>query len=49
MKKSLTIKLGQVADYEIRLLKVFRSVVESGGFAALLRARTLIFLTWSPR
>ncbi|MFT6915035.1 MAG: DNA-binding transcriptional LysR family regulator [Motiliproteus sp.] len=34
MKKSLTIKLGQVADYEIRLLKVFKSVVECGGFAA---------------
>ncbi len=34
MKKDLTIKLGQVADYEIRLLKVFKAVVESGGFAA---------------
>lgn len=34
MKKELTVKLGQVADYEIRLLKVFKAVVECGGFAA---------------
>ncbi len=34
MKKDLTVRLGQVADYEIRLLKVFKSVVEAGGFAA---------------
>lgn len=34
MKRDLTVKLGQVADYEIRLLKVFKSVVECGGFAA---------------
>ncbi len=34
MKKELTIKLGQVADYEIRLLRVFNAVVECGGFAA---------------
>ncbi len=34
MKKDLTVKLGQVSEYEIRLLKVFKSVVEAGGFAA---------------
>ncbi|UTW13611.1 LysR family transcriptional regulator [Marinobacterium rhizophilum] len=34
MKKDLTIKLGQVSEFEIRLLKVFKSVVEAGGFAA---------------
>lgn len=34
MKKELTVRLGQVADYEIRLLRVFKSVVEAGGFAA---------------
>lgn len=34
MKKELTIKLGQVSDYEIRLLKVFKAVVECGGFSA---------------
>ncbi|HEY5718589.1 MAG TPA: LysR family transcriptional regulator [Motiliproteus sp.] len=34
MKKDLTVKLGQVGDYEIRLLRVFKSVVEAGGFAA---------------
>lgn len=28
------IELGQVGDYEIRLLKVFKSVVECGGFSA---------------
>ncbi len=32
MKRKLTVSLGQVADYEIRLLKVFKAVVESGGF-----------------
>ena len=34
MKKELAAKLGQVADYEIRLLKIFKVVVECGGFAA---------------
>ncbi|WP_417545614.1 LysR family transcriptional regulator [Marinobacter sp.] len=34
MKKDLKVRLGQVGDYEIRLLKVFKAVVESGGFAA---------------
>ncbi|SNC74667.1 DNA-binding transcriptional regulator, LysR family [Marinobacter sp. es.048] len=34
MKKNLKIKLGQVGDYEIRLLKVFEAVVENGGFSA---------------
>lgn len=34
LKKTLGVKLGQVADYEIRLLRVFKSVVECGGFAA---------------
>ncbi|WP_417514619.1 LysR family transcriptional regulator [Marinobacter sp.] len=34
MKKDLKIRLGQVGDYEIRLLKVFEAVVESGGFSA---------------
>lgn len=34
MKKDLKIQLGQVGDYEIRLLKVFEAVVECGGFAA---------------
>ena len=34
MKKDLKIRLGQIGDYEIRLLKVFEAVVESGGFAA---------------
>lgn len=34
MRQQLTVKLGQVADFEIRLLKVFNSVVECGGFAA---------------
>lgn len=34
MKKDLRVKLGQVGDYEIRLLKVFQAVVECGGFAA---------------
>ncbi|OMH38914.1 LysR family transcriptional regulator [Motiliproteus sp. MSK22-1] len=34
MKKELAVKLGQVADYEIRLLKIFKIVVECGGFAA---------------
>jgi DNA-binding transcriptional LysR family regulator len=34
MKKDLKIKLGQIGDYEIRLLKVFEAVVESGGFSA---------------
>jgi len=28
------IELGQVGDYEIRLLKVFKTVVECGGFSA---------------
>ncbi|TBW55698.1 LysR family transcriptional regulator [Marinobacter halodurans] len=34
MKKDLKVRLGQVGDYEIRLLKVFEAVVECGGFAA---------------
>lgn len=34
MKRQLTVKLAQVADFEIRLLKVFNAVVECGGFAA---------------
>lgn len=34
MKKPLTPVLGQVSDYEIRLLKVFKTVVECGGFSA---------------
>ncbi|MBU2874263.1 LysR family transcriptional regulator [Marinobacter salexigens] len=34
MKKDLKVRLGQVGDYEIRLLKVFEAVVESGGFSA---------------
>lgn len=34
MKKDLKVKLGQVGDYEIRLLKVFEAVVECGGFSA---------------
>ncbi|MBZ2168139.1 LysR family transcriptional regulator [Marinobacter sp. F4216] len=34
MKKDLKVSLGQVGDYEIRLLKVFEAVVESGGFSA---------------
>lgn len=34
MKKDLTVKLAQVSDLEIRLLRVFRAVVEAGGFAA---------------
>ncbi|AKO51323.1 LysR family transcriptional regulator [Marinobacter psychrophilus] len=34
MKKDLKIRLGQIGDYEIRLLKVFEAVVESGGFSA---------------
>lgn len=34
MKKDLRVRLGQVGDYEIRLLKVFEAVVESGGFSA---------------
>ncbi|QSP93922.1 LysR family transcriptional regulator [Marinobacter salinisoli] len=34
MKKDLRVSLGQVGDYEIRLLKVFEAVVESGGFSA---------------
>lgn len=34
MKKDLRVSLGQVGDFEIRLLKVFEAVVESGGFSA---------------
>ncbi len=34
MKKDLTVKLAQVTDYELRLLKVFKAVVECGGFSA---------------
>lgn len=34
MKKDLRVRLGQVGDFEIRLLKVFEAVVESGGFSA---------------
>lgn len=34
MKRALTARLNQVTDFEIRLLKVFRTVVECGGFAA---------------
>ncbi|AFP29341.1 LysR family transcriptional regulator [Marinobacter sp. BSs20148] len=34
MKKDLKIRLGQIGDYEVRLLKVFEAVVESGGFSA---------------
>ncbi|WP_148862832.1 LysR family transcriptional regulator [Marinobacter fonticola] len=34
MKKDLKVTLGQVGDYEIRLLKVFEAVVECGGFSA---------------
>ena len=33
-EKKLMLKLGQVADFEIRLLKVFKAVVECGGFSA---------------
>ncbi len=34
MTKTLIPTLGQTGDYEIRLLKVFNSVVECGGFSA---------------
>lgn len=34
LKKTLSVKLGQVADHEIRLLRVFKAVVECRGFAA---------------
>jgi len=34
LKRDLLVKLGQVGDFEIRLLKVFKAVVECGGFAA---------------
>jgi len=34
MNKPLIPALGQTGDYEIRLLKVFKSVVECGGFSA---------------
>lgn len=34
MNEDLAVKLSQVADYEVRLLKVFKAVVESGGFTA---------------
>tara|TARA_R110002094_G_scaffold18644_5_gene30176 strand:+ start:373 stop:1320 length:948 start_codon:yes stop_codon:yes gene_type:complete len=34
LKRDLIVKLGQVGDFEIRLLKVFKAVVECGGFAA---------------
>lgn len=34
MKKELVVKLSQMADFEVRLLKIFQAVVESGGFTA---------------
>ena len=34
MKKDLKIRLGQIGDYEVLLLKVFEAVDESGGFSA---------------
>ena len=34
MKKEFSVQLGQIADQDIRLLKVFKTVVECAGFAA---------------